>query len=105
MIQSIAEVANHPQAEIVVGVPLLGLLIWAGKILYNTTVAQREMIATLFGTAQAPGAIPRLEQNQRSLSKRLHRIRDDVQTIAVNTGANIRRQHDENGWEDEENGS
>lgn len=92
----------HPSTDLAVAVPIGALLVWAGKILYNVTVAQKEMIASLFGTAQAPGAIPRLEQGHKALSKRIHRVRDDVQAIAVATGAAIRRQHDQE--EDEESG-
>lgn len=96
MIQELAKVTTHPQTEIYVGVPLVVLLVWAGKILYNTTIAQREMMATLFGTSQAPGVIPRHERLHDKTSKKINHLRDQVQMLAVTTGVKLhQRQEDE----------
>lgn len=97
MIQEVAEVIGlHPKSDIMVGVPLAALIIWAGKILYTVTVAQKEMMATLFGSQQAPGAIPRFEKMHESHRRKIANLRGEIHTVALKAGINNLTTHEDN---------
>lgn len=79
---------GHPTSDMIVGIPLGALLVWAVKILYNVTKVQNEMLATLFGTEQVPGAIPRQAKEIEEVKKSLHRVRSSLQAVALKSGIN-----------------
>lgn len=78
--------AGHPTSDMLVGIPLGALLLWAAKVLYAVSITQKEMHATLFGTDQAPGVIPRHDERIKEISRRTRTLQTEIQSVALKAG-------------------
>lgn len=87
LIQMLA--AGHPSTDVLVGVPLTALMVWAARILWAVTQAQQKLQVQLFGDTQLPGVIPTIRKDQEDFDRRLHRVRNDMQHIASETGVTL----------------